>query len=69
MAAIDDLSPQRFYHGTKVNLKPGDLIGPGYNSNYGKRKKAGYIYLTASLNAATGCNRRISWRPSPRLGR
>ena len=52
MAAIDDLSSQRFYHGTKADLKPGDLIGPGYNSNYGKRKKAAYVYLTATLDAA-----------------
>ena len=53
MAAIDDVNSQRFYHGTKADLKPGDLIGPGYNSNYGKRKKAAFVYLTATLNAAT----------------
>ena len=53
MAPIDDLSSQRLYHGTKADLKPGDLIEPGYSSNYGKRKKAAYIYLTATLNAAT----------------
>src|SRR5882724_2235686 len=53
MVAVDDLSSQRYYHGTKADLKPGDLIGPGYNSNYGKRKKATYVYLTATLNAAT----------------
>lgn len=53
MAVIDDVSSQQYYHGTKAELKPGDLIGPGYNSNYGKRKKAGWIYLTATLNAAT----------------
>jgi rifampin ADP-ribosylating transferase len=52
MAVIDDLSSQRFYHGTKANLKTGDLIKPGYNSNYGKRKQAAYIYLTATLDAA-----------------
>lgn len=52
-SAIDDSSSERFYHGTRIDLKPGDLIGPGYNSNYGKRKKAGYVYLTATLNAAT----------------
>jgi hypothetical protein len=44
---------ERFYHGTKADLKPGDLIEPGYNSNYGSGKKAAYIYLTATLNAAT----------------
>jgi rifampin ADP-ribosyltransferase len=53
VAATDDLSSQRFYHGTRADLKPGDLIGPGYASNYGKRKKANFVYLTATLDAAT----------------
>ena len=48
--ASDD---QRFYHGTKADLKPGDLIEPGYHSNYGQWKKAAYVYLTATLKAAT----------------
>lgn len=43
----------RFYHGTRVDLKPGDLIEPGYSSNYGSRKKAGWVYLSATLEAAT----------------
>lgn len=47
-----DKDLQRYYHGTKANLKPGDLIEPGFNSNYGKRKNAKYIYLTATLDAA-----------------
>lgn len=51
--AMTDLTAQLFYHGTKADLKPGDLIEPGYNSNYGKRKSAAYVYLTATLNAAT----------------
>lgn len=42
----------KYYHGTKANLKPGDLITPGFNSNYGKRKKASFVYLTATLDAA-----------------
>ncbi|UII32768.1 NAD(+)--rifampin ADP-ribosyltransferase [Fulvivirga ulvae] len=41
-----------FYHGTKADLKTGDLIEAGYISNYGKRRKAKYIYLTATLDAA-----------------
>jgi hypothetical protein len=53
MAAIDDLSAQRLYHGTKADLKPGDLIVPGYSSNYGTRRKAAYVYLSATLEAAT----------------
>jgi rifampin ADP-ribosylating transferase len=52
MGAIDDLVSQRFYHGTKANLRPGDLIEPGYPSNYGKRKRASYVYLTRTLDAA-----------------
>lgn len=44
---------QRFYHGTKADLKPGDLIEAGFNSNYGTRKKASFVYLTATLDAAT----------------
>lgn len=53
MAAIDELDSEHYYHGTKADLKPGDLIGPGYSSNYGKRKQAAWVYLTATLNAAT----------------
>jgi len=41
-----------FYHGTKAELKPGDLLQPGYGSNFGERRKANYIYLTATLDAA-----------------
>lgn len=52
MTASDDLTSQRFYHGTKADLQPGDLITPGYSSNYGKRKQAAYVYLTATLDAA-----------------
>ena len=53
MTAISTPGAQPFYHGTKVDLKAGDLIGPGFASNYGRRKKAAYVYLTATLDAAT----------------
>ncbi|MBO0935974.1 NAD(+)--rifampin ADP-ribosyltransferase [Fibrella sp. HMF5335] len=45
-------SSQLFYHGTKADLKPGDLIEPGFKSNYGKQKQASFVYLTATLDAA-----------------
>lgn len=45
--------PGPFYHGTKADLQPGDVLEPGFSSNYGERKKANYIYLTATLDAAT----------------
>lgn len=43
---------QTFFHGTKADLKPGDYIETGINSNYGQRKEAKYIYLSATLDAA-----------------
>lgn len=46
------LDPGPFYHGTKADLKQGDLLVPGYSSNYGARKMANYVYLTATLDAA-----------------
>lgn len=47
-----DTSSPIFYHGTKANLNQGDLIEPGFNSNYGQQKRASYVYLTATLDAA-----------------
>ncbi|MCK9208389.1 MAG: NAD(+)--rifampin ADP-ribosyltransferase [Salinivirgaceae bacterium] len=47
-----DLNSEKLYHGTKSNLKKGILIEPGFNSNYGKKNKAKYVYLTATLDAA-----------------
>lgn len=41
-----------YYHGTKADLKINDLIEVGFSSNYGQKKKAKYIYLTATLDAA-----------------
>jgi hypothetical protein len=43
---------QTYYHGTKADLKEGDLIEPGHASNYGTRKQAAFVYLTATLDAA-----------------
>lgn len=43
---------QTYFHGTKADLKIGDLIEVGYNSNFGQGKNAKYIFLTATLDAA-----------------
>jgi hypothetical protein len=43
---------QTYFHGTKADLKLGDFIKPGYNSNFGQRKNATYIFLTATLDPA-----------------
>ncbi len=41
-----------FYHGTKADLAVGDLIGPGFGSNFVERTLR-HIYFSATLNAAT----------------
>lgn len=43
---------QAFFHGTKADLKAGDLIGPGHASNYGAGKAAVFAYVSATLDAA-----------------
>ena len=43
---------QTYFHGTKADLKIGDFIQVGMNSNFGERKNAKYIFLTATLDAA-----------------
>lgn len=43
---------QTYFHGTKADLKNGDLIEVGFNSNYGQKNNSKYIFLTATLDAA-----------------
>lgn len=45
-------SPPPHYHGTRADLKVGDLIGPGYMTNYGTGRKARHVYFAATLEAA-----------------
>lgn len=52
MESIPNLNSTPLFHGTKASLKLGDLIEPGFNSNYGTRKQAIFVYLTATLDAA-----------------
>ena len=49
---MSDGNQERYYHGTRADLKPGDLIEPGYTSNFGSRKEANHVYLTATVDAA-----------------
>jgi len=53
LRVVSEVTEWSLYHGTRADLKPGDLIGPGYISNYGKRTKASYVYLSRTLDAAT----------------
>lgn len=43
---------QTYLHGTKADLKLGELLEVGYNSNFGKQNKAKYLYFTATLDPA-----------------
>ena len=51
MTGSDACKPP-LYHGTRADLRPGDLIAPGHNSNYGARRQAGWVYLTGTFDAA-----------------
>lgn len=42
---------QTFFHGTKADLKIGDLITVGFTSNYDSRQLR-HVYVTATLNTA-----------------
>lgn len=46
------MSQESYYHGTRADLRPGDLIEPGYTSNFGTRRQANHVYFTATLDAA-----------------
>jgi Rifampin ADP-ribosyl transferase len=51
LAANDEVISGPFYHGTKADLKPGDLITPGYRSNYGHGdRKTRWVYMSATLS-------------------
>ena len=43
---------QTYFHGTKADLQLGDFIKVGNHSNFGQRKNAQYIFLSATLDAA-----------------
>ena len=48
--APSDVGP--FYHGTKADLKVGDFLIAGGNSNYQSGLKMNHIYFTANANGA-----------------
>ncbi|MBZ9796931.1 NAD(+)--rifampin ADP-ribosyltransferase [Mesorhizobium sp. ES1-4] len=52
MYAKDVPAGTTFYHGTKADLEVGDLIAPGFGSNFvGRGLK--HVYFSATLDAAT----------------
>ncbi|HET7723070.1 MAG TPA: NAD(+)--rifampin ADP-ribosyltransferase, partial [Propionibacteriaceae bacterium] len=47
---VDDPGP--FFHGTRADVRVGDLLTPGWRSNYGSRPVSKHIYLTATREGA-----------------
>ena len=43
---------QAYFHGTKADLKIGELLQVGFNSNYKQYDPLNHIYFTATLDAA-----------------
>jgi hypothetical protein len=52
MYAADVPPGTTFYHGTKADLAVGDLLRPGFGSNFVERELK-HIYFSATLDAAT----------------
>ncbi|MFJ6652264.1 NAD(+)--rifampin ADP-ribosyltransferase [Microbacterium sp. NPDC091313] len=50
MAAEDETGP--FFHGTKADLRVGDLLTPGFRSNYRPEVVMNHIYFTALPDGA-----------------
>ena len=51
-SAASRSASRRFYHGTRATLHPGELIAPGYSSNYTERRSP-WVYFSETLEAAT----------------
>ena len=52
MSASAGIFSQSFFHGTRADLKPGDLIVVGYPSNFTEAKTLSWVYFAATLDAA-----------------
>ena len=52
MSSAATVFAQSFFHGTRADLKPGDLLAVGYPSNFTDIKPLSWIYFTATLDAA-----------------
>lgn len=52
MSATATMFAQSFFHGTKADLAPGDLIAVGYRSNFTDAKALSWVYFTGTLDAA-----------------
>jgi hypothetical protein len=56
-----------FYHGTKADLRVGDLLTAGFKSNYKPEVTMNHIYFTALVNGAGLAAELASGDGSPRV--
>ena len=52
MSSVASMFSQSFFHGTRADLKPGDLIAVGYRSNFTRIMPLSWVYFSATLDAA-----------------
>jgi len=52
MSASASMFSQSFFHGTRADMKPGDLIVVGWPSNFTEEKRLSWVYCTGTLDAA-----------------
>ena len=52
MSSAATMFAQSFFHGTRADLKPGDLIVVGHPSNFTDVRPLSWVYFAATLDAA-----------------
>ena len=52
MSAAASMFARTFFHGTRADLKIGDLIAVGHASNFTKAEALSWVYFTGTLDAA-----------------
>ncbi len=52
MSAAATTFSQSFFHGTRADLRPGDIISVGYPSNFAADTQLSWVYFTGTMDAA-----------------
>ena len=52
MAAAATVFARQYFHGTRADLQPGDLIAVGYRSNFTEDRPLSWVYFAGTLDAA-----------------
>ncbi|HEY8027185.1 MAG TPA: NAD(+)--rifampin ADP-ribosyltransferase [Burkholderiaceae bacterium] len=52
MSTSASMFAQSFFHGTRADLRPGDLIVVGYQSNFTDATALSWVYFAGTLDAA-----------------